>query len=936
MTTLNDGFTNEISDWSSTLKADLDWTLKHIKLGSRPKFITQVAKFSKALPEILTHLSIDDQYLIQKSGLSALNDQQLWSRLEYATEKVGIKQGQRRGCELTIFVGFVMRTFGVNNEGLLRPSMFIVDGANNSDISSLYRISVSCLWEFKELIHGILDSHKNPYNIQRIARDSASAIVVLSEDPDRYKILLNSGIYSLISNKEIINQSIESKGLTIGEKKALVYISRRLSPENFSTIYLPKIQEGKRYWINLLNTRFDVSRLGQLASILVKQAQEYTDYYMKNNSTLVPQKAKEIPIHIRHLNCLGITLHVYQHLLSSKQKKLIKSNGFKSFLNNNGELILLFWGLRKKAVTKRDRNTAEKAYSILFSCVKHFSGVNFDIRDYLSDYYIKTPSETSIGKFDYIEITSLFNYYPALARDIRAIYLSERSSFKSYSLDNSTISGRILNFQVLMNQPIKLSHEQREWLSNEGVAGFVKNNHSILKIFLEYLQGQSKSGALLPTTADDYQRSLKWVIQSSGFDVVDVYPVKVTQKSLYEQRQNSNTEYTKNEIIELAYYIEVLLNRTDLNIRDKIYVRLAKILLKTGWNASPLTNLETTDIIEVDSPLSANKTYFVRLFKKRAGYSTNWYKFDLTSQDLEREGIEIGKSVNSVIKELFYLSSFTNEVVRKSLPENHPFKNKIMVYFGDGNVIKLATNSELYYYVNKLLIKEGCSIKFGNRKIRKTGLNFIYRRVEKNFSKYRVAGQHSFEVFQRNYLRFLVGESKRTLSKAITVMSDYFHNRPITDNIEIVCESSDSWQKVPNGSCASDGNDVQATVYNRSIHGLNKRFGIEKAKYCADFSACLWCEHYRCIADPEHVWRLLSYRDYILEDMSSSINDFVEVGNQKKYQRLLTNKVNEILSVLDNKAPGCRESGEKLLFERGVHPDWQLVNTTTSINLENE
>ncbi|RWX57318.1 hypothetical protein [Photobacterium chitinilyticum] len=937
MIVLSDNSIKEISHWSLKLKYDLNFILNNIKVGSRRQFKSRAEKLSKALPEILSHLSNSDAKLIEQKGLNALNDLQLWSRLESATEKAGnhanTSSKSKISSDLTIFIGFAMRNFKVGNKEILRPSMVKVEGENNAVITPLYRISVDLMWEFKKIANDILGDHSSPYHVQRTTRDAASAIAVIAEDPQVYNILLKSGITALSGEKGLINKALSNEKLKKGEKKALIYIFRRLSPENFSPIYLTKIDEGKQYWLNIGNTKINVTRLGRVAPILVKQAQEYANHYIGKKLTddIEPKTAKEVPAHIRNFINLGRTFHIHKESLNSAQINILKSDGFKGFLANNGELLLWFSELKEKVITQRERRDAISSYSPLYSCVKYFSETNLDIRDYSPDYYIKTPSETAIGEYDYIEIGDLFNTYPALARDLKTVYLSTRNSLKADALDNVTILSRISHFQRVMKFPVNLSNEQREWLSNEGLSGFVKGNHSVLKVYLEYLQVKAKAGKYSPVTADSYQRGLKWVIEAAGFDVIDVYPVKVTQYKLYDQRDDSDTDYTKEEVIELAYHIEVLLAQGNLNQRNTLYLRIARILLKTGWNQSPVLTLETTDIVEVNCPIAGQKTYFVRLLKKRAGYLTQWHKFDLTANELADEGIEVGKSIKAVIKELLYLATTISEPIRRTLPADHPFKNKLMIYVGDDGVINLATNKELYHYVNKLLIKAGCSVGFGSRKIRKTGLNFLYRRVEKDFAKYKKSGQHSFEVFQRSYLRFIAGESKRTLSKAITVMGDYFHGRPITDNIKIVTESSEYWQQVPNGGCASQGNDAQAAAYNRQTHGLIKRFGLEKAKYCADFSACLWCEHYRCVADPEHAWRLLSYRDFVLEDMAASIDDVAEVGAQKEYHRLLTQRVNDILIDLDKLTSGCREAGEKLLAERGIHPDWKLASTTSDI-----
>jgi len=933
--------TEGLSNWSLKLKADLNVALNSIPVGTRPSFKKNAGLLSEALPAILTHLSSSDTQLIKQHGLEALNDLQLWSRFEFATEKVGVHSGSmsRLSSNLTIFIGYAMKY--INNEShneTLRPSVFKVEGGNNASITPLYRISVKLLWEFKELAQNVLGDHPDPYYIQRTVRDSTRAIAIIAENPQVRDALVKQGFSGLVSNDALLNQAISNDSLIRTVKDALVVILRGHSPEKFPPAYLVRIKGGEQYSLRIGRAEINVTRLGSLAPILVEQAQEYADHYMSNvlKEETEPKQAKDVCTHLRGFVALGRTLYALKGSLNSTHISVLKAGGFKGFLANNGELLRWCFELREGATTQRKRTSSSNSFAALTGVVGYFTDTRIDIRDFYPDNYLKFSSESVIGEYEYMDISHITKAYPALGRDLQTVYKSAINSLKADALGSITISSRLSQFQRIMKLPVELSTEQRNWLSEEGLAGFVKDHHSVLKAYLEIIQSNAKSLIYAPETAWGYQVGLKWVIQAADFDVIDVYPVKLPQSIIGKQKADSDDYYTKDEVIELAYYIEVLLAQDDLPQHKTLFLRIARILLKTGWNQSPVLTLETLDILEVDCPLAGQKTYFVRLFKKRAGYQTQWYKFELSAEEVLNEGIQVGATVKAVLKELIYLSNTISKPLRDSLPPDHPFKNSLMLYDRGDGVIRRATDSILYDTLSKTLPKSGCSVRFSSRRIRKTGMNYIYRRVEKDFSKYKKVGQHSFEVFQRDYLRMATDETERTLSKAITVMGDYFHGRPITDDIKIVTEFSDYWQQVPNGGCASQGNDVQAAAYNRKIHGLTKLFDIEKATYCADFSACLWCEHYRCVADPEHIWRLLSYRDFVLEDMDASIEDIAEVGAQKEYHRLLTQRVNEVLGDLNRLTSGCREAGEKLLAERGIHPDWQTPSTTSTLFRENK
>lgn len=121
---------------------------------------------------------------------------------------------------------------------------------------------------------------------------------------------------------------------------------------------------------------------------------------------------------------------------------------------------------------------------------------------------------------------------------------------------------------------------------------------------------------------------------------------------------------------------------------------------------------------------------------------------------------------------------------------------------------------------------------------------------------------------------------------------------------------------------------MQAQAYTKANHALFKALGMEHGDRCADFNACLWCEHYRGVADAEHAYRLLSYRNFVIADMEASISESLNTGLQKEYTRLLRQRVDEVLADMDAINPGCRQTAEVYLVEHGIHPDWMLASTT--------
>ena len=91
----------------------------------------------------------------------------------------------------------------------------------------------------------------------------------------------------------------------------------------------------------------------------------------------------------------------------------------------------------------------------------------------------------------------------------------------------------------------------------------------------------------------------------------------------------------------------------------------------------------------------------------------------------------------------------------------------------------------------------------------------------------------------------------------------------------------------------------------------------------ADFNACLWCPFYRCVADALHVWKLLSYRDFVVADMENSAATFDSITEQLENIEQLKNRVNEILADIAKLNAQAVTDGKELLRTEGIHPHWK-------------
>jgi len=139
----------------------------------------------------------------------------------------------------------------------------------------------------------------------------------------------------------------------------------------------------------------------------------------------------------------------------------------------------------------------------------------------------------------------------------------------------------------------------------------------------------------------------------------------------------------------------------------------------------------------------------------------------------------------------------------------------------------------------------------------------------------------------------------------------------------------DSLQKTPTGECASVGNDKESKQYSKEHKQLHKKYDNQSA-WCSDYLACIWCKHFRTVADAEHVWQLLSYRDYVLSDMASSVSNVANNDAQTEAIIALQDRVNSILAQLEMKDKRAVIEGTKLLEVKGVHPFWLFSVTVTN------
>ncbi len=468
-----------------------------------------------------------------------------------------------------------------------------------------------------------------------------------------------------------------------------------------------------------------------------------------------------------------------------------------------------------------------------------------------------------------------------------------------------------------------LTERQMKLIASNGVHAFVENDFEILKAVREDIQLKSKQGDLSIDLAKQYQSAFDKLLIFYGLDTIISFPVSTELRAQHQNQlsQNQNKLYSYKEAVELAYYIEKGLSDNLLATKDKVTLYAAKVILKTGWNLTPTLELDTNDLFFLDAPLYLSKTPAIRLFKRRADYQTQWHKFKIDYKNLEKEGILTGDKVAPVIFDIKSAIKLTAPY----RPSIHELSQRIFVYpqingIGKEDILILSAD-RFKTNIARILSVLGCGISFSSQKIRKTGLNYIYRKVAKEFKWYQKAGKHSYETFLRHYLLQDDKDVAMTINRATKTMADYFV-RDVTDDVIILLTPPDDGKKVPNGVCTNSTDESAVIAFesqNRKL--LDQRGADEQA--CADFNACLWCPFYRCVADAMHVWKLLSYRDFVVADMENSAATFDSISEQLENIKQLKNRVNKILDDISKLNAQAVIDGKELLRTEGVHPHWK-------------
>lgn len=855
-------FMNDKAKWNKTEKT----------IASQIRFIT--TRFD----ELLDTLSQDAKHKLLSTGLAALQDSQTWNHLEYAA----LNTCERTGKGIKNAFVTLARLF--NDNLYIHPPSKVNLKGYVTDITKLYVASELLFNQYHAFLSYLLDSDRNQKKLRDIKASTHATLAKLIQNNKCRKLLAQHGLRAFAVDTELLKMASKA------ERYNAIHFQLMLSHYDNKLFQQKLIYVRGKYEINFT----DIYRISPML---------YNDIecYSKIIGNTVDSHLKSNSVRDK-FSAFRRALPVLQSVLSAPQNKELIDKGITTLTDTEGLLKQLY----------NDNKYPSWVFLLFYEiclCVYPDKApellsfrenlLSFPDIDKNRDLQCDFTSIKSISECMYDDFVQLLNDFKT---NIKQKDIALISVYHNYQQIKSLFNKYTESF-TQVHLDILVQH---------GIKGFAINNGLVQKHLLAELQSSVNDNSFSRETARTYRSSFAWLMNEFDIPFNDVYPIKLTKTAKHNKRLNTDDFYTEGQCRELAFYIEKLLRDDNTSLYHKILLHFGKVILKTGWNIAPLLNLECKDIIEIVSPITNKAEYAVVLQKARAGYRNDTYPFVKT--DLKAD------TLKSAISDLLIV----RDELTRNLREQSRHNNFLFIYPRHGQVLKLEYPS--VKHLSNILKNAGCRISFVAQKIRKGGVNHIYRKVNKNIKKYTGTAKHSFDTFESNYLRIDPDQSRYSLNQATKVMGDYFTGKEISSEIHIITdESANQHQVVPSGTCAAQANNKEANRYDKEHRKLHQTIGNKDNKLCADFLSCIWCKYFRVVVDAEHIWKLLSYKNYILLDMEMSVVDFDDSNHQITSINILKQRVDDIINNLRERNNKAVDDGFMLLEKQGLHPDWEFA-----------
>jgi hypothetical protein len=832
-----------------------------------------VAAFADVFGKLQPHQKED----LVLNGMDALKSDDLWAHVENVTlRRYGFS---RKGGDVKR--GFLILNSIHQDEPCLKsPSVFQL-GAALCHIQELYKASTEFLLEYKQAMLKIDAGTNLPSTALTLELSTFSLLKLVIEDQWARRVIGEKGLEAFVLYPKLFNK-IENVR-TWQPSNCMDRLMEHYDPVAFN-----------RGMLTVLGHIVDMHEIWSLSQPLYDDLAKYAETIGRNGRTVSREFARFQAAILRA-----------KRILPSKDMGLLKEKGLVSFVDDDYRILLALY--QKKKFDKSDFGYIKRVVDAVFPEKKK------DIKD-IVPYHI-TFDNVFADRPLYVDYGPIRDLSIILYEDLVKLLDEQKATIDQKNVNSRTLHHRYSQLKTcLILCRHELEQECLPLLQEHGMKAFNLPRYKLQKTICQFLQDAARNKTLATISANGYKKTLKWFLTESGFHIVDAYPIRTTKITQHLKRLNTDDYYSAEQCREIAFHIECLLEEGNLTCHQSINLLLARILLKTCWNLAPTLDIECEDIVRTSSPLNPNVKASVVVRKARAGYRTDAYTF-------EEPKINV-TAMRSAVSDLEYVRDKLTADLRSTLSESNPYKKYVFIIKSKGVVKRLSCESTAT--ISKLLKSRGCTLTFDSMKIRKGGVNHVYRQVQKDLEEYEAAVKQDFKTFQSHYYRIDENQSRYTLGKAVGVMEDYFQGKEISKDIIIITEPQHNFQHTPPGECASLGSDPDAIRYNLEHKRLHAEKGSE-LKFCADYLSCVWCKFFRLVADPEHVWKLLSYREYVLLTMDFSAVEGEAIVDQQKHIKILRDRVDEMLAQLDKITPGVTDRGRALIRDKGMHPDWAYV-----------
>ena len=844
--------------------------------------------------ETFIHLFID-------KGFNLLKKEVEWAKVEqelYMTELE--KPHTRRGGSVRSGLNNLAKAH-FDDQELCSPG-FVPSMKGVIDISPMYVYPINWIIDFKKLATEMLATPKGYTKNKSTILTLLRAFFASRYDSYIIQFLADNKTFGDAIDDDQVFEILVSK--TSRNNHSRLHKARSIHNPDLHGAEAKHAPRGKHYLVAGAKSK-GAYWVHELSPNWLKQCQKYVDgIYQKHGE-------REALSTITRLT--KVSSAMIDHKDSLPNLELLKKTDMSSFFENKQELI--------KALYEIDDNRLSDTRGEILAMHNALYGTNWIVPN-LMDFTIQFNCDSGDGRYRYIILDNLAKKFTTLTQQIADYAHYELRRIDGNKKAEETVFSRVSIVHTVFNNHLDaLNKDDLELLAEHGVDALKLNNCHIIKRIRYTLKQKFESDKLARGTVKQTQYGFRHFCLHFNLPDVYSYALSARKRKLHELKNKASDYYAVEDVATIAYTIELGLRNTHLTKHDELLLRLAKVLVKTGWNLSPVLMLEIDDILKVDAPITGKAMHFVRLFKKRAGYKTQFYEFGMDAESIENEGLVFGDPVTNALADLEYIRDKISHELRGHLPSSSILEYRLSLYRDNDGGIRGLSHKDFNYKLNEVLIRYGCNVRFNTQRIRKGGLNYVYKKFAKDFKEYKKAAQHSLKTFLEVYLRNDGLKSEETLASATSIMSEYFSGRPITDDIIIVTQIPADTKQTPTGRCASKGNDAESDAFSKKHQRLNRDFGTAGTQ-CGDFNACLFCRHFRLVADAEHVWRLLSYHRYVLGDMERGVSDYDSTTDQATYIAILNERVDELLDQLSEINSDAVITGRQLMESKGCHQDW--------------